>query len=273
LSTKHHEGFTLWPSTTPNPTLPAARQNASRDIVGELTAAVRQQGLKMGLYYSRGFDWTFVPGPIASRATLGATKPQSGAYEKYGDAQYHELIARYHPAVLWNDIDYPKSAPPAAIEAEFYNAVPDGAVYDRFGFSHSDCTSPEYFTRKQTNRKKSEEWRGLARPGTVMRIEPRRREAQTIAPDKLINLTVDILSKNGNLLPDVGREADWTIPAVQMERLKALGEWLARMAKPFTERIPGSARKESPPTVSMSGSRGRTQSPLRREWATSKVPQ
>jgi alpha-L-fucosidase len=106
-----------------------------------------------------------------------------------------------------------------------------------------------------------------------MRIEPRRREAQTIAPDKLINLTVDILSKNGNLLPDVGREADWTIPAVQMERLKALGEWLARMAKPFTERIPGSARKESPPTVSMSGSRGRTQSPLRREWATSKVPQ
>jgi alpha-L-fucosidase len=161
LSTKHHEGFTLWPSTTPNPTLPAARQNASRDIVGELTAAVRQQGLKMGLYYSRGFDWTFVPGPIASRATLGATKPQSGAYEKYGDAQYHELIARYHPAVLWNDIDYPKSAPPAAIEAEFYNAVPDGAVYDRFGFSHSDCTSPEYSTRKQTNRKKSEEWRGL----------------------------------------------------------------------------------------------------------------
>jgi alpha-L-fucosidase len=167
LSTKHHEGFTLWPSTTPNPTLPAARQNASRDIVGELTAAVRQQGLKMGLYYSRGFDWTFVPGPIASRATLGATKPQSGAYEKYGDAQYHELIARYHPAVLWNDIDYPKSAPPAAIEAEFYNAVPDGAVYDRFGFSHSDCTSPEYFTRKQTNRKKSEEWRGLARPGAA----------------------------------------------------------------------------------------------------------
>jgi alpha-L-fucosidase len=107
LTTKHHEGFTLWPSTTPNPTLPAARQNATRDIVGELTAAVRQQGLKMGLYYSGGFDWTFVPGPSTSGATFEVTKPQSEAYGKYVDTQYHELIARYHPAVLWNDIDYP----------------------------------------------------------------------------------------------------------------------------------------------------------------------
>lgn len=63
LTTKHHEGFTLWPSATPNPTLPAARQHATRDLVGALTASVRKQGMKMGLYYSGGFDWTFVPVP------------------------------------------------------------------------------------------------------------------------------------------------------------------------------------------------------------------
>ena len=50
LTSKHHEGFTLWPSETPNPTLPKDRQHASRDLVGELTAAVRAQGMRMGLY-------------------------------------------------------------------------------------------------------------------------------------------------------------------------------------------------------------------------------
>ncbi len=44
LTSKHHEGFTLWPSSIPNPTLPADRQHASRDIVGELAAAVAQAG-------------------------------------------------------------------------------------------------------------------------------------------------------------------------------------------------------------------------------------
>ncbi len=61
LTTKHHEGFTLWPSTTPNPnpTLPQNARHAERDIVGDLTKAVTADGMKMGLYYSGGYDWTF----------------------------------------------------------------------------------------------------------------------------------------------------------------------------------------------------------------------
>ena len=49
LTSKHHEGFTLWPSETPNPTLPKDRQHATRDLVGELTAAVREKGMRMGV--------------------------------------------------------------------------------------------------------------------------------------------------------------------------------------------------------------------------------
>ncbi len=51
-------------------------------------------------------------------------------------------------------------------------------------------------------------------------------EADTISAPDLIYLLVDIVSKNGNLLLDVGPEADGTIPAIQMERLRALGDWL-----------------------------------------------
>ena len=99
LTTKHHDGFTLWPSATPNPTLPADRQHATRDLVGELTTSVRKQGMRMGLYYSGGYDWTFVPGPIRVAADHQTVKPQSQAYGKYADAQMRELIKRYHPAL------------------------------------------------------------------------------------------------------------------------------------------------------------------------------
>ena len=70
---------------------------------------------------------------------------------------------------------------------------------------------------------KWEECRGLGRSFDYNRAEG---EAETIAPDELIYLLVDIVSKNGNLLLDVGPEADGTVPTVQMKRLQALGAWL-----------------------------------------------
>jgi len=223
LTSKHHEGFTLWPSDTPNPTLPKDRQHASRDIVGQLTNAVRAQGLRMGLYYSGGYDWTFIPGPITDWKQAKSVQPQTEAYGKYADAHMRELIAKYKPSILWNDIDYPKTGHPLEIMAELYNQNPEGVIDDRFGVKHSDFVSPEYETLKSINKKKWEECRGLGRSFGYNRAEG---EAQTIAKDALIYLLVDIVSKNGNLLLDVGPEADGTIPAVQLDRLKALGAWL-----------------------------------------------
>jgi alpha-L-fucosidase len=223
LTSKHHEGFTLWPSTTPNPTLPADRQHASRDIVGELTAAVRKQGMRMGLYYSGGYDWTFVPGPIRVAKDYETVQPQSEAYGKYADAHVRELIKLYKPALLWNDINYPKSGHPLELMAEYYNAVPDGVIDDRFGVKHHDFTSPEYEKLDKISPTKWEECRGLGRSFGYNRAEG---EAETIPSSELIYLLVDIVSKNGNLLLDVGPEADGTIPMVQLERLKDLGDWL-----------------------------------------------
>jgi alpha-L-fucosidase len=237
LTSKHHEGFTLWPSATPNPTpsLKPSQLHAERDIVGDLTTAIQRQGMKMGLYYSGGYDWTFNTGPIKTEKDYQAVKPESQAYGDYAFAQIHELIERYKPAVLWNDIDWPKTGRTLEVEADYYNAIPDGVIDDRFGIKHSDFTSPEYEKKNQISEKKWEECRGLGRSFGYNRAEG---EKETIAPGELIALLVDIVSKNGNLLLDVGPEADGTIPPIQMDRLKALGTWMKQNGEAIYDTTP-----------------------------------
>ena len=108
LTTKHHEGFLLWPSTQPNPIKP--NWQLQRDVVGELTAAVRERGLSMGLYYSGGLDWTFNTHVIKDIGDLFMGVPQTPEYEAYATGHFRELIARYQPSVIWNDIGYPAVA-------------------------------------------------------------------------------------------------------------------------------------------------------------------
>lgn len=221
LTTKHHEGFTLWPSQVENPSQKGL--HAKRDIVGELTEAVRGAGLKMGLYYSGGFDWTFNRGPLERNEDFLAMVPETKAYGDYADAQAEELIARYHPSLLWNDIYWPKSGHATRVIADYYNQVPDGVVDDRFGIKWADFTSPEYSKVSEIKAKKWEECRGLGNSFGYNRAEG---ERETIQPQALIALLVDIVSKNGNLLLDVGPMADGTIPPVQMDRLVKLGAWM-----------------------------------------------
>lgn len=237
LTSKHHEGFTLWPSATPNPnpTLKPGQLHAERDIVGDLTQSVRAHGMKMGLYYSGGYDWTFDSGPIETDADYSTVKPESEAYGKYANAQIHDLIARYHPSVLWNDIDWPKTGDALGVEADYYNAVPEGVIDDRFGIKHADFTSPEYRKLDKISEKKWEECRGLGRSFGYNRAEG---EKETIAPADLIALLVDIVSKNGNLLLDVGPEANGAIPPIQAERLQALGTWLKQNGEAIYDTTP-----------------------------------
>lgn len=221
LTTKHHEGFCLWPTEVSNPN--QKNLHADRDLVGDFASAMRKAGLRAGLYYSGGYDWTFDRGPIETNADYGAVQPRSHAYGVYADAQAEELIRRYHPDILWNDITWPKSGNAAQIIANYYNAVPEGLVDDRWGIGYGDYGSPEYELRHTVDPRKWEETRGLGRSFGYNRAEG---EAETISPQELIDLFADIVSKNGNLLLDVGPEADGSIAPVQLDRLQKLGAWL-----------------------------------------------
>lgn len=127
---KHHDGFLLWPSDQPNPHLPGYM--AERDIVGELGLALQGRGIRLGVYYSGGPDWTFRPKVIRDLVDLVDSVPTEPEYAAYVDRHWRELIARYRPAVLWNDIAYPVAADLPGLFADYYNAMPDGLVNDRF---------------------------------------------------------------------------------------------------------------------------------------------
>ncbi|WP_425421843.1 alpha-L-fucosidase [Phaeodactylibacter xiamenensis] len=231
LTTKHHDGFLLWPSEHENP----FRENyyASRDIVGELTSAVSDAGMKMGLYYSSGLDWTFNDKTITSLMDLFTAIPQDPAYAKYIDQHWRELMERYDPYVLWADIGSPQAYDPVPLIADFYNKNPEGVVNNRHkmeitptGFGspiHHDILTPEYTVLDSISEKKWETCRGI---GLSFGYNRREDVADFLSIDDLIDSFVDIVSKNGNLLLNVGPKADGSIPEGQRTRLEGLGRWL-----------------------------------------------
>ncbi len=259
MGTKHHDGFLLWPSWHPNPY--KQDYQLERDVIGELTDAVRARGMKLGLYYSGGLDWTFNDHVLADVDDLVAAVPQQPEYAAYAESHWRELIERYEPSVLWNDIGFPYEANLLKLFADYYNAIPDGVVNDRFlqsnlgrpgslrarlilgairllmplvmkrqgglgspsGGPPADFRTPEYSSAKGIEARKWEACRGMGYSFGYNRLE---RDEHLIAPETLVRSFVDMVSKNGNLLLNVGPMADGTIPEIQMRRLRAMGAWL-----------------------------------------------
>ena len=232
LTTKHHDGFRLWPSRLAHPEF--GDFHAGRDLVGDLAGAVRSAGMRFGTYYSGGLDWSFNPRAIEDRPDLGATVIQDPAYVAYADAHWRELIERYGTTILWNDIAYPRVSELSAIVEDFYRRTPDGIVDDRFKDIALDGTStplvppdiltPEYTSFADIRAEKWETTRGIGYSFGYNRTED---EANFIPIDSLIHLLVDVVSKNGNMLLNVGPRADGSIQDGQLARLRALGAWLA----------------------------------------------
>jgi alpha-L-fucosidase len=226
LVTKHHDGYLLWPSAIRNPR--RSSWQSERDIVGELTGAVRRHGMRMGVYYSGGIDWTFKPPPIRNLLDFLLSVPPEEEYGLYVDAHWRELIERYQPAVLWNDITSPAATDEVGLFLDYYRAVPDGVVNDRWSPSpallHRDFFTPEFTVLDEISVEKWETVRGM---GQAFGYNQNEGPEDYGSPEKFIHMLIDNASKNGNLLLNVGPMADGTIPEPQVRILEEIGEWLA----------------------------------------------
>lgn len=223
LTTKHHDGFCLFPSRYTD--FHVGNYGPKRDIVGELTDAVRKNGMKMGLYYSGLLDWQFTNEPIFSQEEHFTKACPTFAYADYAYLQSMELIDCYHPSIFWNDLGWPVRGEEQLpfLLAHYYNTVEDGVVNDRFNGLYKDYSTKEYRAGEINRTEKWEQCRGM---GLSFGYNQEESEALIIKPKALIKLLVETVANNGNLLLNVGPKADGTIPKIQVECLRELGQWL-----------------------------------------------
>lgn len=230
LTAKHGDEFALWPSIYTDRN--AGDMGPHRDLVGGLTEAVRNEGLKMGFYHNTTYSFWDERYPNAE-------------WVEYMNNSIFELVDKYHPSILWGDVRTgpvrDSSGQPLGTShwnskellAYFYNHSehPDQVVAnDRFGVDENGEHHGDYYTpeRKVVETIREDKWE------TCDSLDPhswgynaRLKEEEYMTVKEAIHYLVDIVSKNGNYLLNIGPRADGTIPELMKKRLLGIGRWLS----------------------------------------------
>jgi len=260
LTSKHHDGYCLWPnkeaSESYNMPWNSIESGPKRDLVGDLTTAVKEEGIKMGLYYSI-WDWynpywTKKQQQIMSSGSLSVdTAAKGGEKSKFSqeevaaakaglDKYVHEvmypqvkqLMNEYEPALLFSDgdwwMDYKKWQTLPLLTWALNNAPnkDELVLNDRWGKvrgKHGSYYTTEYGSGFSDGSKPWEENRGIGMSFGINRIE----NIDDYRTEKeLIFMLMDIISRGGNLLLNIGPNPDGTIPVIMQQRLLEIGNWL-----------------------------------------------
>ena len=229
MTAKHGDEFAMWPTKFTHRN--AMETGPKRDVLGDLTKSVTASGLKMGYYHNT--TYTFWDDRYPGRDWVN-----------YMNNSIKELVDLYHPSILWGDVsdgpvkDARGNNLPAdywgskQVLAYFYNHSPkpdDVVANDRWGTDLDgkrlgDFATPE---RARMTRIRTDKWE------TCDSLDPfswgynrNLKPADTMTTNQLVDYLVDVVSKNGNLLINIGPKADGTIPDYAVEVLRGVGEWL-----------------------------------------------
>ncbi len=229
LTAKHGDEFAMWPSKYTHRN--AGEMGPKRDLAGDLAKAVRHDGMRMGFYHNTTY-------------TFWDPRYPGRDWVDYMNNSIKELIDLYHPSVLWGDVsdgpvrDTRGRTLPAdywgskQVLSYFYNhsGDPDGvAANDRWGTDIDgkplgDFATPER-TRMDSVRKDKWETCDSLDP-TSWGYNRNLKESDYMTPNQVVDYLVDVVSKNGNLLINIGPRADGTIPEIMQSCLRRVGEWL-----------------------------------------------
>ncbi len=226
LTSKHHEGFTLWPSEQ-SWNWNSMDIGPHRDLCGELTNAVKDAGLHMGFYYSL-YEWY---NPL-----------YHSNLEKYVDdhmiPQMKDIVTRYEPDIVWPDgeWDHPSEKwKSTSFLAWLYNESPvkdKVCVNDRWGKETRGVHGGYYTTEYELVHDNKgpagsghpwEECRGIGNSFGYNRME---NAGDYMQSNDLVDLLIKKVAGGGNLLLDIGPTADGRIPVIQQQRLLDIGKWL-----------------------------------------------
>jgi alpha-L-fucosidase len=226
LTSKHHEGFCLWKNQQANQSWGRSWNSVDagprRDLLGDLTTAVRNRGIKMGFYYSL-YEW-YNP--------LWLTDKKRYVSE-HMIPQFKDVVTRYQPSIIFSDgeWDLPSSEwRSEELLAWLFNESPvreEVVVNDRWGkecrHKHGGYYTTEYGAGLKDASHPWEESRGMGFSYGYNRAETLEHYHSS---EELIWTLIDLVSKGGNLLLDIGPTADGLIPVIMEERLFQIGDWL-----------------------------------------------
>ena len=227
LTSKHHDGFALWPSEY------AWNWNAvdvgpHRDILGDLTAAVKKTGLRMGYYYSL-LEWF---NPLYQ-------KNVDTYVERHMLPQMKELVNTYEPEIFWTDGEWDYTSDrlrSTDFLSWLYNESPvkeTVVVNDRWGketrSKHGGFYTTEYDLVHSGTMDESmmahpwEECRGIGHSFGFNRNENLEDYSSS---EELVHLLIEKVAMGGNLLLNIGPTADGRVPVIMQQRLIDMGKWL-----------------------------------------------
>ncbi|MDT0553065.1 alpha-L-fucosidase [Urechidicola vernalis] len=225
LTSKHHDGYTLWPNKQANDrgfAWNSMEVGSKRDLVGELSTAVKNTNVKMGLYYSL-YEW-YHPWWKNDRERF---------VDEHFLPQIKDLVTKYNPDVLWADGEWDmedskwKSKDFLAWlfnESQVKNSI---VINDRWGKGirkkHGGYFTTEYEAEAPEFTRPWEECRGMGFSFGYNQNE----DAQDYnSPKALVLMLTNVVSAGGNLLLDIGPDSRGNIPPIMQERLLQIGEWL-----------------------------------------------
>ncbi len=228
LTSKHHEGFTLWPNEQADKSWGhpwnSVEVGPKRDVLGELTNAVRNKGLRMGIYYSL-YEW-YNPLWLSDKPRF---------VTEHMHPQFKDVVTKYKPSIIFSDGEWDlTSAEWKAPEllAWLFNESPvrdEVVIDDRWGkdtrHKHGGYYTTEYTAGLEAINHPWEESRGMGYSYGYNRNEG---IGDYRTGRELVLMLVDLVSRGGNLLLDIGPTADGRIPVIMQDRLVHMGEWLKR---------------------------------------------
>jgi alpha-L-fucosidase len=230
-TSKHHDGVALWdaPATGDRNTV---QRGPKRDLIGEFRDAAEARGIRFGVYYSGGLDWHFGGNPPIDGPIDDAVRPLDQAYADYAFDHVADLIERYRPEVLWGDIEWPDAGKEPGEKSlvemfeRFYAARPEGVANDRWGMTHWDFRTSEY--QQGLGVESTETWENCRGVGFSFGHNTLEDESNSLGGVEAIEHFLDIVSRGGNLLLNIGLTASGEVPELQRRTLETLGAFNER---------------------------------------------
>lgn len=226
ITSKHHEGFALFPSKASTWNVFDATPYG-KDLIAPLARAVRAEGLHFGLYYSQAQDWVN-PGGAKSGydEPNGWDEAQKGSFDDYlknvAAPQVTEILTRYQPDVIWWDTPRWMTKERADVLLPLLKLRPGIIQNNRLGFYNGDTETPEQFI--PATGFKDRDWEVCMTMNGTWGYKSYDNDWKST--EDLLKKLCDIVSKGGNFLLNVGPNAQGEIPQPSIDRLKAIGAWM-----------------------------------------------